>query len=249
MNKKDLIVNDHDIRLEKYLHNKTGVPIILFIKQIRKKHIFINNKIDKLVDRVYNGDISTLPSVNYSVKPSKKHLAQIIEKNLIFEDQYIICINKPKIATQGGKNQPYSLDECAVAYHEEARIIHRLDKETTGVLCFAKSRYDAKLFCDAFYNREVQKYYLVKVEIPMYSQLISMPINEKSATTEFIYINDEFVLAKPYEGRKHQIRIHAEKYGVLHLHAWAIILYDYKFIAPTSLFNTSYIKNLLINIK
>jgi 23S rRNA-/tRNA-specific pseudouridylate synthase len=245
MNIKEIKVDDHDIRIEKYLHNKTGAPMILFIKQIRKKNILINEKVAKIGDRVYRDDIITMPYVEYSLKPPKKHLANIIKNNLLFEDDYIICINKPQIATQGGKNQPYSLDECAVAYHNEARIIHRLDKETTGVLCFAKSRYDAKLLCEAFYNREVKKYYLVKVATPMNSQIINTPIDEKTAITKFTYINDDFVLAEPFEGRKHQIRIHAEKYGVIHLHAWALMLYDYKFIAPTPLFNTSFIEDII----
>lgn len=90
--------------------------------------------------------------------------AKMIRDCVIYRDEFIIAINKPPgLPTQGGSKQTRHVDGLAEALKfdsdEKPRLVHRLDKDTSGVLLLARSRSVAKALTDAIRNRAARKIY------------------------------------------------------------------------------------------
>ncbi|CUH78817.1 RluA family pseudouridine synthase [Tropicibacter naphthalenivorans] len=90
--------------------------------------------------------------------------AEMIRDCVIYKDDYIIAINKPPgLATQGGSKMTRHVDGMAEAlkfgFEEKPRLVHRLDKDTSGVLLLARSREIAKALTDAIRHKETRKIY------------------------------------------------------------------------------------------
>ena len=93
---------------------------------------------------------------------------QMIRNTVIFKDDYIIVLNKPAgLATQGGSKQFRHVDGLAEAlrfnYDEKPRLVHRLDKDTSGILLLARNRKIARDLSDALRNRTTRKIYWAAV--------------------------------------------------------------------------------------
>ncbi|MFW2589124.1 RluA family pseudouridine synthase [Sagittula sp. SSi028] len=90
--------------------------------------------------------------------------AELIQSCVIYRDDHIIAINKPPgLPTQGGSKQTRHVDGLAEAltfgYDEKPRLVHRLDKDTSGVLLLARTRAMAKALTEAIRHRETRKIY------------------------------------------------------------------------------------------
>ncbi|GHV74805.1 hypothetical protein AGMMS49940_21070 [Spirochaetia bacterium] len=81
---------------------------------------------------------------------------------ILFENDHCIVLNKPAgLAVQGGEGVGVSLDSLLAAeYVKRPLLVHRLDRDTSGVILVAKSKEAAALFSGIFARREVQKQYL-----------------------------------------------------------------------------------------
>lgn len=93
---------------------------------------------------------------------------EMIRKAVIYRDDHIIAINKPAgLPTQGGSGQTKHVDGLAEAltfgYEDKPRLVHRLDKDTSGVLLLARTRMGAKALTDAFRLRSTRKIYWAAV--------------------------------------------------------------------------------------
>lgn len=170
---------------------------------------------------------------------NKRWSAQEITKQLswlrsliIFEDSKIVAINKPRgIPVQGGSNIKFSLDDVLHAMEKPWKIVHRLDRETTGVLIFAKNSDIAKKVCKKFQDNLVNKTYLAtvhgKIEEDLFTidqpllekkigneKLMMVDVNGKNAITHIKLLkynaekNQSLLELKPVTGRKHQLRVH-----------------------------------------
>ncbi len=94
--------------------------------------------------------------------------AQMIRGAVLWRDDHIIALNKPPgLPTQGGSKQTRHVDGLAEALRfgldEKPRLVHRLDKDTSGILLLARTRQAAAALTGAFRSRETRKIYWAAV--------------------------------------------------------------------------------------
>ena len=90
--------------------------------------------------------------------------AAMMQDAVLHEDEHLIVLNKPPgLPTQGGTGQARHVDGLSKALDPEARLVHRLDKDTSGVLLLAKGRAAAKALTEVFRARETRKIYWAAV--------------------------------------------------------------------------------------
>lgn len=229
------------LRIDKFLCKKFDISFGLSQKIIREKKIKVNGarvdaayKIEEQDQVEIFADLSKR-SENFHVKP--KISAEKLKKFLalkIFEDENIFVINKPSgLATQGGSGIDISVDDLIAT--KKWQLVHRLDKDTSGILLIAKNSKSAEFLTDAFRNKTVKKTYLALVKGSMKKKqgVINIPLKKKmfgknekvapdfsqgkEAITEFKVLRDEvdFTLLElsPLTGRTHQLRVHCKELG------------------------------------
>ena len=167
---KSFIINkDFDgSRVDRFLKKKfPDVPQSLFEKNLRKKNITVNNKkvknlfklkIDDIVD-VYT-ELKTKKTVRKKFFFSTNDFYEL-KKNFIFECEDYCILNKPYgYASQDGLQVKKNVIDILNFNSKDYYIVHRLDKETSGLMLIAKNRYYAKKFSEMFKLREIKKKYL-----------------------------------------------------------------------------------------
>ena len=223
---KSFIINkDFDgSRVDRFLKKKfPDVPQSLFEKNLRKKNITVNNKkvknlfklkIDDIVD-VYT-ELKTKKTVRKKIFFSTNDFYEL-KKNLIFECEDYCILNKPYgYASQDGLQVKKNVIDILNLNSKDYYIVHRLDKETSGLMLIAKNRYYAKKFSEMFKLREIKKKYLAilngkikknKGELHTKDELNGKEIVSKlnfeviSKRNNFSYLEIDLIT-----GRKHQIR-------------------------------------------
>ena len=145
---------------------------------------------------------------------------------IIYEDEGLLAVNKPHGISVHGTSPggPPSLVN-GVAYYLQSknglvtpRPVHRLDRDTSGVVLFAKSAAIQTELTNQWQTRQVIKKYWALVEgTPAQEGIISSPVKGKHAETQYHLIkkHDHFseILAVITTGRTHQIRIHLQSIG------------------------------------
>ena len=176
---QDIIVekDDHDCRLSTWIIRNNKLLSFNSVNTLcRKGLIRVNGLKTKASYRLVAGDTVCMPtpfSKTLDKKPKLK-FDPLLEKELIdsviFKDEYLIAINKPEgLASQGGS---YQGDRHIDAYksifqfdsNEAPRLIHRLDKDTSGVLLLARNAKAANIFTSLFRQKLVEKVYWALVE-------------------------------------------------------------------------------------
>ena len=221
------------MRLDRWIKNNIGkYPQSLLEKSIRKGKIKLNKKKTdssyrlKIGDEInfYNFDYKFKPKITPIYKPSKKNLDEN-EKSLISDNDDFIVINKRSgISSQGGTKSKNNLidifSNSSLFEDSKPYSVHRLDKETSGVMIIAKNYSSAKLLTSLFRLKKIHKTYLAichgifknkKGEIR--GNLVKYEREKKVtelAITNYNVINSNnfftFVELKPITGRKHQLR-------------------------------------------
>ena len=234
---KKFIVNKdyHNTRFDRWFkHNVQDVPQSLIEKLIRKKKVKINKKKVKTSYRVQFNDIIELygidnlklkpKSKNNKYKPSEKEKDKY-DKFIIENNDNFIVINKPAgIPVQGGTKSFRNIIDILknTKYFENSKpfVVHRLDKETSGVMIVAKNRKYAQLFTSLFRIRKIHKTYLaisygeVKKDINLLQDNLTIYEKNKKVVQKAIShlkilksnSNYSLLELKPITGRKHQIR-------------------------------------------
>tara|TARA_B100001769_G_C22081370_1_gene582718 strand:- start:214 stop:1119 length:906 start_codon:yes stop_codon:yes gene_type:complete len=236
MAKKYTVDKDfHNTRFDKWFKSTViNLPQSLIEKILRKNKVKINRKKPKTSYRMQIGDIVEIydlskfkktektKSIKYtpSHKEKKQYDSFIIENNENF-----IVINKPAgIPVQSGtksfKNIIDLLSKTKYFIDSKPFIVHRLDKETSGILIIAKNREYAQLFTSLFRIRKIHKTYLAithgkvsKNIKKMEDNLISYDNKKKLIQKATSYVNiiknsTDYTLVElnPITGRKHQLR-------------------------------------------
>ena len=234
---KTFTVDDdfNDSRLDKWLKIKViNLPHSLLEKIIRQNKIKVNKKKTKSSYRLQTGDIVEVYDISKFKPTENKKIIKYLPKkkeissydNYILEDnKNFIVINKPigipvQSGTKSFKNIIDILKNTKYFKNSKPFIVHRLDKETSGVLIIAKNRKFAQLFTSLFRIRKIHKTYLalvhgkVKNSIKiMRDDLVYFENNKKIiqkaiSNLKIIKSNEgySFLELNPITGRKHQLR-------------------------------------------
>ena len=224
-----------DLRIDYWLKKKNphlSYPIIC--KIIRKGHVKVNKRKVKNNSVIHTGDrVKLFIKINQEKVKNlntelKLKFSEEIKKWVIFKNQEFIALNKPSgIPVQGGTNVKLNVDsllDCLkYELQETPKLVHRIDKNTSGLLLIARNLESAKFFGGMFRERKIKKKYLLLVKglIKDKTGEIKMPIitnkKENSAITKYTLITcsnkNSLILASPLTGRKHQIRKHFSMIG------------------------------------
>ena len=176
---RDIVVekDDVDCRLSTWItRNNKRLKFNSVNTLCRKGLIRINGFKTKASYRLVLGDIISLPnpslnsSSNRQVSKIDPKLAKLLLDSIIYKDEYLIGLNKPEgIASQGGSSQgTRHLDAyksmLQFGKKDPPRLIHRLDKDTSGIFMLARDLKMANAFTTLFKEKEVEKVYWALVE-------------------------------------------------------------------------------------
>ena len=225
----------HNSRFDRWFKAKViNLPQSLIEKIIRKNKIKINRKKPKTSYRLQLGDIVEIYDISkfkisdrpqiLKYKPSRKEV-DVYDDYILENNENFIVINKPSgIAVQSGtksfRNIIDVLKDTKYFTNSKPFIVHRLDKETSGILIVAKNREYAQLFTSLFRIRKIHKTYialaygkiLTKTKT-LEDELISYDngkrIVQKAVSHLKVLKNSldySYVELNPITGRKHQLR-------------------------------------------
>ena len=224
-----------DLRFDKWFkHQAIDIPHSLIEKIIRQNKVKVNKKKTKSSYRVQEGDIIDIydfekikpitKKLSEKYKPNKKELSQY-EYNIIENNENFIIINKPAgIPVQSGtksfKNIVDILKKTKYFKDLKPYVVHRIDKETSGLLIVAKNRKFAQLFTSLFRIRKIHKTYIAITygKIPYSSKILqdnlitfenNKRVSQKAVSHLKILKSNpaySYVELKPITGRKHQLR-------------------------------------------
>lgn len=165
-----------DQRLDRWLRRRfPHVSQGRIEKMCRKGDLRVDGGRVKANTRLDEGQevrIPPLPEPGSIAAPTETHVteadAKMIRGAVIYRDDHIIALNKPPgLPVQGGSKQTRHVDGLAEALRfdadEKPRLVHRLDKDTSGVLILARSRAVAKSLTAAFRHRDTRKMYWAAV--------------------------------------------------------------------------------------
>lgn len=249
---KRFIAREHYSRLDHFLNESLpDMSRSKVVKLINEGHFSLNGTpVTKKNQEVILGDVVDM----VMAEEEKQEYRPSFELRKLFEDQYLLIIDKPcgvPVHPGSGEQMETILDVFRFHYPQVSEIsdgdnrpgiVHRLDKDTSGVLVLAKDLITMKRIQKQFKRREVHKVYyaLTAGELRYRNGTIDAPIarslrhrtrfiameqgdagydNAREAVTEFSVIRyypvGNFSLVKlfPHTGRTHQLRVHLTHYG------------------------------------
>jgi 23S rRNA pseudouridine955/2504/2580 synthase len=170
-------------RLDNFLlRHLKGVPKTHVYRIIRTGEVRVNKGRASADTRVQTGDLVRMPPVRVSTPPTDAPVAPGREFPTLFEDDHMLAIDKPAgVAVHGGSGVSFGVIEQLRQARPGARmleLVHRLDRETSGVLLVAKKRSALTRLQDQFRDRETGKTYLalVKGQWPSNKKVIDLPL-------------------------------------------------------------------------
>ena len=223
-------------------------------KLLRSGQVRVDGGRVKSDSRVQPGQTVRVPPIDVDEKKSGKPLSgkelshssdhELLSRMVLYEDKKIIVLNKPHgLPVQGGSGVHRNIDKMLEAWTspkgEKPRLVHRLDRDTTGVLVIARTRGAAQALTGAFRERDTKKTYwslvkgvprpaegkvstwLVKEQTPDGDRMRVAKHGEDGADHAVSYFrvieqagqNLAWLEMEPYTGRTHQLRVHAAHIG------------------------------------
>ncbi|MGF1904425.1 23S rRNA pseudouridine(955/2504/2580) synthase RluC [Aliivibrio salmonicida] len=264
-------------RIDNYLLARLkNVPKSMIYRIVRKGEVRVNKKRIKPEYKIQEGDIVRIPPVKLpestAVELPSVKLAKVseLENCIIYEDDHLLILNKPSgTAVHGGSGLKFGAIEALRALRPDARyleLVHRIDRDTSGILLIAKKRSALRRLQEQFRNKTVQKYYFALVmghwkstckvvTVPLLknevNSIVRVNPNGKPSETRFKILEKfeqaTLIQASPITGRTHQIRVHAQHAG--HPIGWDDRYGDRRFDAYTAQFGLDRLFLHAANIK
>ncbi|MFM5586341.1 23S rRNA pseudouridine(955/2504/2580) synthase RluC [Aeromonas rivipollensis] len=231
-------------RIDNFLKTQLkGVPKSLIYRILRKGEVRVNKKRIKPEYKLCTGDEVRVPPVRVAEKnelPSANlGSIQRLESQILFEDEAMIVLNKPSgMAVHGGSGLSFGVIEGLRALRPEARfleLVHRLDRDTSGVLLVAKKRSALRSLHEQLRVKTMRKQYLalVRGQWQSHVKVVNAPLRKndlqsgervvrvssdgKPSETRFRiarqFAEATLVECSPITGRTHQIRVHTQHAG------------------------------------
>lgn len=239
---KIVVNNKNNERLDKYLSEHLDYSRSIITKMIEQNDIVVNGNPTKASYKIKLGD---------TIEIIKEYVATTdieptpMELNIVYEDEHIIIINKPNgvVVHPGSGNETNTLANGLLYYtqhlsdlngEERPGIVHRLDKDTSGLMLIAKTNQSHTILSEEFKKHNVKREYVALLNgiLPHNKAKIDAPIgrdkqnrkkmavtaeNSKNAVTHLTvlkrYKKHTLVSLELETGRTHQIRVHMNYIG------------------------------------
>ncbi len=231
---KNFIVKekDEETRIDRWLkRNFSSLNQNFIEKNLRKGLIKINYSKVKANYKVTKNDIVNI--FNYSKDDYLHIIKKLIhnkipkdiknkfDRSIIFENKDFIVINKwSDISTQGGSKKNVSIDDIIKKISRNYNLVHRLDKETSGLLIVAKNLKITKIFGKLFKEQKIKKIYVAICQgVPKnLNSVVKLRIDNKKkllntcqSVTKYKVLKNKnkisVILFRPLTGKTHQLRI------------------------------------------
>ncbi|MFV0274796.1 MAG: RluA family pseudouridine synthase [Bacilli bacterium] len=232
----EIISNENNIRLDKFLASTTDFNRAKIQKLIKLELVTVNGKHSKNNYSVKEHDVIEIKNIQKESSNLEKYN---IDLNIVFEDEHLIVVNKPSnlVVHPANGHQNDTLVNALINYNncfssfesDRPGIVHRIDKDTSGLLIVAKNEKTVTLLSEMIKEKKVTRKYLALVHgvIKHSTGTIDAPIgrnianrkayevtsvNSKNAVTHFKvlenYDDATLIECKLETGRTHQIRVH-----------------------------------------
>ncbi|MEH2502239.1 23S rRNA pseudouridine955/2504/2580 synthase [Bradyrhizobium sp. AZCC 1578] len=239
--------DENNMRVDRFLEARfPGLSFSHIQRIVRKGELRVNGKRADSKDRLEEGQSVRIPPLRLDAPKGTGPLSEAATKTLqalkemtLYEDADVVVLNKPAgLAVQGGsgitRNVDQMLEVMRDAKGQKPRLVHRLDRETSGCLLVAKTRFAATALTGSFRHRSARKIYwalVAGVPKPKQGRISTYLAKEESeedsimrvakhgdegashAVTYYAVVETSaqklaWVSLKPVTGRTHQLRAH-----------------------------------------